>query len=129
VNGISYNDIPPLPNTKILASAFPLTAPTRAVPNRADAFAVVDMFGMVSLTHNSTAAPNFTLLAWSDVCGFWIVPYAAQACAQYVQINWKVMANVPIYIYASTALTGTTPIVVLGGVTIQGNNPVITAGA
>ncbi len=129
LNGRVYADIPPMPNLPFPASSFPTAAPSRTVPSRFDAMADVDMEGMVSLTHNSTASsPTFTLLYWSDVTKYWIQPYAAAACAQYGQVSWKVFTNSLIYIYASTALTGTGAIVVLGGVTIEGIQPTITAG-
>jgi len=126
-NGAAYVDLPPLPNTKIVATSFPFAAP---IANRSAALFVSDMEGAVSLSHNATNTPppSFLLLVWSDVCGYWInqVPQICQANAQ---IMWKMFPNCLIYIYSSVALTGASSIVAVGGLTIQGNQSVLTTGA
>lgn len=131
-NGFSsfvQTDIPPMEDTPLLASAFPSAAPSRAVPNRADAMFVVDILNMISLTHNSTTpGATFVLLKWSDKCGFWIQT-PPQTCPQFGEIIWKVMAQTPIYIYSPQGpLAGGGALVIVGGVTIQGNTPVASAG-
>jgi hypothetical protein len=124
-NSLVYTNVPPMPNTKVLATAIPTVA---LANNRATAPFVSDMQGMISFTHNSTAvSPTFTLYTWSDVTGYWILG-SNQACAQFAMITWLVYTNTPFFILASTSLIGGGAIAVLGGVTIQGNAPILASG-
>lgn len=126
-NSAVFTDVPPMPNSKVLANTIPTAAPVTPF-GRYQAQYVADQEGMVSASHNSTVAtPSLTLMAWSDVAGYWI-QLATQACAQFGQVTWKVTSGTLIYIFSSAALTGAGAVFVVGGVTIQGNGPVANAG-
>jgi uncharacterized membrane protein len=125
--GQVYVDVPPMPQVVFPATSFPIVLPANV---RGAAMGVMDMQGMLSLTHNATngTPPSFSFFAWSDQAGWWML-YSAIVCAQYGIITWKAYPNTPFYIFASAALTGgASAKVVIGGITIEGTVPFPAAG-